>query len=89
MSIKWGFCRRQKINATATVTLDHDPADNTETKDVTTCYDNTTIVLPNGKNYTTVTLAPAESTTILFTWNTTGVSLDFYTIEAKASKVPG
>jgi len=61
----------------------------TETFNVTTYYNETAIVLPNGKNYTTVTLAPAESTTILFTWNTTGVSPSFYTIKAKASKVPG
>jgi len=43
------------------------------------------ITLPNGKNYTTVTdLAINESTTILFTWNTTDVAPDFYTIEAIA-----
>ncbi len=45
----------------------------------------TIIVLPNGKNYTTVTdLACTENTTILFTWNTTGVAPDFYTIKATA-----
>jgi len=60
----------------------------TETFNVTAYYNETAIVLPNGKNYTTVTLAPAESTTILFTWNTTGVSPGFYTIKAWASKVP-
>ena len=59
----------------------------TETFNVTAYYDNSYIVLPNGKNYTTVTLTPAESTTILFTWNTTGVSPGFYTIKAIAFKV--
>jgi len=61
----------------------------TETFNVTTYYDNSYIVLPNGKNYITVTLTPAESTTILFTWNTTDVSPGFYTIKAKASEILG
>jgi hypothetical protein len=61
----------------------------TETFNVTAYYGSTAIVLPNGKYYTTVTLAPAESTTILFTWNTTGVSPGFYTIKARASQVLG
>jgi len=57
----------------------------TETFNVTTYYDDTAIVLPNGKNYTTVTdLACTENTTILFTWNTTGVAPGFYTITAAA-----
>ena len=63
----------------------------TETFNVTTYYchtgdvDYTIIVLPNGKNYTTVTdLACTENTTILFTWNTTGVAPGFYTITAAA-----
>ncbi|MDH5267349.1 MAG: hypothetical protein OEW62_06675 [Candidatus Bathyarchaeota archaeon] len=57
----------------------------TETFNVTTYYDDTAIVLPTGKNYTTVTdLACTENTTILFTWNTTGVDPGFYTITAAA-----
>jgi hypothetical protein len=63
----------------------------TETFNVSTYYcpwgdvNYTIIVLPNGKNYTTVTdLACTENTTILFTWNTTGVAPDFYTIKVTA-----
>ena len=63
----------------------------TETFNVTTYYcpkgdvNYTIIVLPTGKNYITVTdLACRENTTILFTWNTTGVAPDFYKITAAA-----
>jgi len=54
-----------------------------ETFDVTIYYDSTTI------DSTTVSLALAESKTINFTWNTAGVTPDFYNINATASSVAG
>lgn len=61
----------------------------TETFNVTACYNETAIILPNGKNYTTITLASGNCTTLTFTWNTTGVTYGNYSISASAAPVPG
>jgi parallel beta-helix repeat protein len=63
--------------------------DNTETFNVTVYCNETTITLPNEENHTTVTLASGNSTTITFTWNTTGFAKGNYTIKAYAWPVPG
>ncbi len=62
--------------------------DNEETFNITAYYNETAIILPNGKNYTTVTLPSGNSTTITFTWITTGVVKGNYTISAFAIPVP-
>jgi hypothetical protein len=63
--------------------------DNTETFNVTVYCNETVITLPNEENYTTVTLASEESTTIPLTWNTTGFAYGNYTISAYAPPVEG
>jgi len=60
-----------------------------QTFNVTVYYNDTAITMPNGKPYQTVTIASGDSTTITFTWNTTGVAYGNYTITAKATPVPG
>jgi len=55
----------------------------TETFNVTLYYNETQI----GKQ-TVSSLAPSANTTLTFNWNTTGVSLDTYTIKAVADNVP-
>jgi len=60
----------------------------TEPFNVTAYYDDTAITLPNGKNYTTTTLSSGDSTTLTFTWNTTGVVKGNYTITVRATPVP-
>lgn len=61
----------------------------TESFNVSVFYDNTIIILPDGKNHTTTTLPSGNSTTLTFTWNTTGVAKGNYTITAEAIQVPG
>jgi len=61
----------------------------TETFNVTAYYNDTAIILSNGKNYSTITLTSGNTTTITFTWNTTEVSVGNYTISAYAHPVPG
>jgi len=60
----------------------------TETLNLTIFYNNIAIILPNGKNYTTIQLANGTSTSITFMWNTTGVAKGNYTISAYAWPVP-
>jgi len=60
-----------------------------ETANVTAFYNATAIILPDGKNYTTVTLAALTSTTIEVLWNTTGVTKGNYTLSAYATPVSG
>lgn len=60
-----------------------------ETANVTAFYNATAIILADGKNYTTVTLAALSSTTIEIVWNTTGVTKGNYTISAYATPVSG
>jgi len=61
----------------------------TETFNVTVYYNDTAIILPDEKNYTTITLTSGNSTTVAFTWNTTGVAKGNYTITAEATQPPG
>lgn len=56
----------------------------TETFNVTAYYDETVIGTQNVTN-----LAPGTSTTLTFSWNTSGVPEGNYTIKAVASTVPG
>ena len=72
------------INVTIT-----NQGDLTETFNATAYYNDTAIILPNGKNYITITLTSGNTTSITFTWNTTGVSVGNYTISAYAYPVPG
>jgi hypothetical protein len=62
--------------------------DNTETFNVTVYCNETAITLPNEENYTTVTLASGESTTVAIAWNTTGFAKGNYTIVAFIEPVP-
>jgi len=55
----------------------------TESFDVTVYYDNTTI-----GTKTVTNLAAGANTTLEFTWDTTGVALDTYTIKANATVHP-
>jgi hypothetical protein len=73
------------VNITVIVDNQGEP---TETFNVTVQCNETAITLPNAENYTTVTLASGESTTITFTWNTTGFAYGNYTISAYAWPVP-
>jgi len=50
-----------------------------------TAYANTTII----STLVNITLTSGNSTTITFTWNTTGVPYGYYTITANATSVPG
>jgi len=63
--------------------------DFTEVFNVSVFYDDTAIILPDGKNYTTTTLTSGNSTTLTLTWNTTGFAKGNYTIKAYAIPVPG
>jgi parallel beta-helix repeat protein len=63
--------------------------DGTETFNVTVYCNETAFTLPSGENYTTVTLASGESTTITFTWNTSGFAKGNYTISAYAGPLLG
>ena len=63
--------------------------DNTETFNVTVYCNETAITLPDGENYTTVTLASGESTTVAIAWNTAGFAIGNYTISAIADTVSG
>jgi hypothetical protein len=63
--------------------------DLTETFNVTVYCNETAITLPNGENYTTVTLASGESTTVAIAWNTSGFAYGNYTIWAHAEPVSG
>ena len=55
----------------------------TETFDVTVYYDNTSI-----QTKTVTDLAPSASQTLSFSWNTTGVNPDDYSLKGVASPVP-
>jgi len=57
----------------------------TETFNVTAYYNETAITLPDGKNYTTITLTSGNSTISTFTWSTVNVSKGNYTIKAEAT----
>jgi len=59
----------------------------TETFNVTTYSNETAITLPDGKNYTTITLTSGNSIAVTFTWNTTGFAKGNYTIKAIADTV--
>jgi len=58
-----------------------------ETFNVTVYYNGSSITLPDGKDYVTVTLAAWSSTILTFTWNTTDVSKGNYTLAASATSV--
>lgn len=60
-----------------------------ETFNVTAHYNETAIILPDGKNYTTVTLPRGNSTTLTVPWDTTGVVKGNYTVKAEATPVAG
>jgi outer membrane protein assembly factor BamB len=62
--------------------------DFTESFNGTVYYNETAIILPDGKNYTTTILTNGTSTTITLTWNTTGVAKGNYTISAEADPLP-
>jgi len=61
----------------------------TETFNVTAYYNDTAIILPDGKNHTTTILPSGDSTTLTLTWNTTGVAKGNHTITAEATQLPG
>jgi parallel beta-helix repeat protein len=63
--------------------------DGTETFNVTFYCNETVITLPNGENYTTVTLASRGPTTIAIDWNTSGLPEGNYAISAYAEPVSG
>ena len=60
----------------------------TETFNVTVYYNDTAIILPDEKNYTTATLTSGSFTTITFAWNTTGFAKGNYTLSATATQLP-
>lgn len=60
-----------------------------ETFNVTTYFNETAIILPNAKNYTTITLKSGNHTSVIFTWNTTGVARGTYIVSAHATPVLG
>jgi parallel beta-helix repeat protein len=62
--------------------------DSEETFNVTAYYNETAIILPDGKNYTTITLTSLNSTALTFIWNTTGVAKGNYTIKAHITPLP-
>jgi hypothetical protein len=62
--------------------------DTTETFNATAYYNNAAMISPSGKNYTTITLASGNSTTITFTWDTTSVAYGNYTISVIIHPVP-
>lgn len=72
-----GYC----MNITVTV---ENQGDLPETFDVTAYYDDTLI-----ETKTVINLPSGEEATLTFTWDTTGVAKDDYTITAQAATVPG
>lgn len=60
----------------------------TETFNVTAYCNDTAIILPNGENYTSLTLTSGSSTVLTFVWNAKGFAKGNYTIWAYASPVP-
>jgi len=78
----------QGYSTNITVTVENQ-GDYTETFNVSVFYDDTVIILPDGKNHTTTTLPSGNSTILIFTWNTTGVVKGNYTITATATQLPG
>jgi len=66
-----------------TVIIENQGTEN-ENFTVTVYYDNTTIETQNVTNS-----APNTNTTLTFTWNTTGIMAETYSINATASAVPG
>jgi len=71
-----------------TVTVEN-LGDYTEKFNVTAYYNETAIILPNGKNYTATTVTIESSTIITFTWNAIGIPYGKYVITANATVVPG
>ena len=79
----------QNYSVSINVTIENEGALN-ETFNVTVYYNETAIILPDGKNYTTITqLTGGESRIATFKWNTTGVAKGNYTINAYAWPVLG
>ncbi|MGD8565898.1 MAG: hypothetical protein PVF96_06085 [Candidatus Bathyarchaeota archaeon] len=60
----------------------------TETFNVTIRYNDLAMTLQNGKNYSTVTLGSGDSLILTFTWNTTNVPKDNYTISGAITILP-
>jgi archaellum component FlaG (FlaF/FlaG flagellin family) len=77
-----GYC----TNITVTIT---NWGDFTESFNVTVFRNDTAIILPDGKNYTNITLTNGISTTVTFTWNTSGFAKGNYTIKACITQVSG
>jgi parallel beta-helix repeat protein len=63
--------------------------DDTETFNVTVYCNETAITLPNGENYTPVTLGSGNFTTVAIAWNTSGFAKGNCTVSAVADTVPG
>jgi parallel beta-helix repeat protein len=63
--------------------------DNAETFNVTVYCNETAITLPNGENYTPVTLGSGNFTTVAIAWNTSGFAKGNCTVSAVADTVPG
>jgi outer membrane protein assembly factor BamB len=74
------------MNVTVTV---EDQGAYSLTFNVAAYYNDTVIILPDGKNYMTINLTGGESKSVTFTWNTTGFAKGNYTISAYAWPVPG
>jgi plastocyanin len=70
------------------ITLENQ-GDLAENFNVTACYNESAIILPDGRNYTTITLTGKTTTSITLVWNTTNVSIGNYTMGAYAWPVPG
>jgi hypothetical protein len=62
--------------------------DFTESFNVSVFYDETAIILPDGKNYTTTILTSENSTTLTIPWNTTDIPKGNYTIKAHITPHP-
>jgi hypothetical protein len=78
----------QGYSMNITVTIENQ-GENSESFNVTVYCNETAIILPDGKNHTTVTLPSGYSTTITLMWNTTGVAHGNYTISAYAWPLTG
>lgn len=78
----------QGYSASIKVTIENQ-GDYTETFNVTAYCKEIVITLPNGKNHTTINLTSRNSTTVIFTWNTTSIAKGNYTIKAMADILPG
>ncbi len=63
--------------------------DFTESFNVSVFYDDTAIILPDGKNHTTTTLPSGSSTALTIPWNTTDTSKGNYIIKAHITPLPG